>query len=381
MRKLMAALAVGSALALALPMASVAQPATAAVDNRAARPIPFDTEPFLKLAPGKNLGEVLAVAVNSKGHVVILNHPGTATSGPLYGNASTEIFEFDEKGNFVREIGHGVYGLGYSHSARFDKYDNLWVVDKGGDSVMKFNPAGRVVMNLGRRLEGYDSAHFEHQKQADVTAADGMFRAPTDVTWDKDDNIYVSDGYVNSRIAKFDKNGEWITSWGKYGKGGPHANENPYGIDNPHNIQSDRNGNIYVADRGNRRIHVYDGAGKFLRFMYLNAPYDKNHHPTLGSLPADVSVRPDETAPWALCITQTPTQYLYAIDSEPGRLYKMTLDGKILGYAGISGRQKGQFNWPHGLSCPSENVVFVADMNNWRVQKITLHPERAGSGR
>src|SRR6266540_3150263 len=107
--------------------------------------IPFDAATdFLKYSPDMNLGEVLGIAVNSKGHVVVLNHPGSATSGPLYGNATTQLLEFDQTGKFVREIGKGVYGLGYSHSVRFDKYDNLWVVDKGTNAVVKFNPAGYV---------------------------------------------------------------------------------------------------------------------------------------------------------------------------------------------------------------------------------------------
>lgn len=359
-------------LATALGSAASAQ----APDNSHVPLIPFETEPFIKLKPDQNLGEVLGVTVNSKGHVVILNHPGNS-NGPLFGNSSTEIFEYDANGNFVREIGHNVYGLGYTHSARFDKYDNLWVVDKGTHAVVKFGPDGHVLMNLGRRDEGYDSNLHEPVKQSAARPRDGWFGGPTDVTWDQDDNIFVSDGYENSRIAKIDKNGDWVTSWGQYGSGGAHANENPGNINNPHNLQADRNGNIYVADRGNRRIQVFDHNGKFLKFLLLNAPYDKSHHPTLGGLPKDVSTRPDETMPWAICITNTPTQYLYAIDDEPGRLYKMTLDGKILGMLGISGRQKGQFNWPHAIACPSENTVFIADMNNWRLQKLTLHPERA----
>ena len=88
--------------------------------------IPFVSVPdYLKFSPDMNLGETLAVAENSKGHLIVLNHPGSATTGPLYGNATTQILEFDDQGNFVREIGQGVYGLGYSHAARFDRYDNL----------------------------------------------------------------------------------------------------------------------------------------------------------------------------------------------------------------------------------------------------------------
>src|SRR6266571_9288819 len=102
--------------------------------------IAFETDvEFLKLNYQMNLGEVLGVAVNSKGTVVVLNHPGSATSGPLYGNATTQLLEFDSTGKFVREVGHGVYGLGYAHSVRFDKYDNLWVVDKGTHAAMRFN--------------------------------------------------------------------------------------------------------------------------------------------------------------------------------------------------------------------------------------------------
>src|SRR2546426_12308425 len=161
----------------------------------AAPTIPFDSSiDFLKYSPDMNLGEVLAVAVNSKGHIVVLNHPGSATSGPLYGNASTQLLEFDQAGKFVREIGKGVYGLGYSHSVRFDRYDNLWVVDKGTNAVVKFNSAGYVTLNLGRRMEGYEGEY--HRGTPDkATAGDGLFNGPTDIGWECSDNIFVTDGY------------------------------------------------------------------------------------------------------------------------------------------------------------------------------------------
>ncbi len=325
---------------------------------------------FLKLPDGWNFGEVLGVAVNSKGHIVVLNHPGTATSGPLYGNATTQLWEFAPDGRYLREIGHGVYGLGYSHSVRFDRDDNLWVVDKATNAVIKFDPTGHVVLNLGRRDEGFETGlHVERPKPAAAVAVDGLFFGATDVAWDQAGDIFVSDGYVNSRIAKFTADGYWIKSWGRYGPGGAHADENPGAFANPHNMQIDRQDHVYVSDRGNRRIQVFDRDGNFLKFIFLNLPYDKSRHPTLGNIPAE---RPDETAPWALCITPTTPQYLFAIDAEPGRLYKMTLDGAIVGVYGQSGRQIGQFNWPHALACPSAEVVFVADMNNWRIQKLTI---------
>jgi len=368
------ALLAGALVCLPLVLQGQA-PGTAAVDNSKVPVMKFEAEDFIKLPPGENLGEVLGVAVNSKGQVAVLNHPGSATTGPLFGNATTEILLFDKNGKFIKEIGKKVYALGYGHSIRYDKYDNLWIVDKGTDAAVKFDPNGKVLMNLGRRPEGFDSNNIEHAKQADARMVDGWLGSPTDVTWDQDDNIYISDGYVNSRIVKYDKYGDWITSWGKYGKGGKNADENPYSIDNPHNLQADRAGNIYVADRGNRRIQVFDRNGTFKNFLFLNAPYDKTHHPVFGNLPKDPSTRPDQTEPWTMCISPTTPQYLWVMDAEPGRLLKMTLDGKILGTLGSSGRRMGQFNWAHAIACPSEDTLFIADMNNWRVIKLHLFPE------
>jgi sugar lactone lactonase YvrE len=368
MKPLIAALLFGL---LATP--AFAQQAPAAPGLQNAPEIPFDSVPFLKLTPDRNLGEVLAVAVNSKGHVIVLNHPGSAGTGPVYGESTTQLLEFDEKGNYVREIGKGVYGLAYAHSVRFDRYDNLWVVDKATMSVMKFDPQGIVVMNLGRRDEGPDEPRYRHADPP-PTPVDGYFNGSTDVTWDKNDNIYVSDGYFNSEIAKFDKHGYWLKRWGAPGKGGEHANENPGQFSNPHNIGADRNDNIYVADRGNRRIQVFDTEGNFKKFIFLNVPYDKTRHPVLGNMPAN---RPDETRPWTICITNTTPQYLYTSDEEPGRIYKLSIpDGKILGVLGKSGRDTAQFNWVHGIACPDENTLYVADMNNWRLQKLILHPDK-----
>jgi sugar lactone lactonase YvrE len=335
--------------------------------------IPFECVPFPKLAPNSNLGEMLGVAINSKGHVAVLHHPGNAGTGPVYGGATSQILIFDQDGNCLREVGRGVYGLAYGHYVRFDKYDNLWVTDKAAMSVMKFNPEGRVLMNLGRRDEGAAEPRYPRASPP-PTPVDGYFNGCTDVAWDDEDNIYVSDGYYNSRIAKFNKYGEWIKSFGAAGTGGVHANENPGHFSNPHSLGIDRQGDLYVADRGNRRIQVFDLDGNFKRFIFLTVPYDKTRHPVLGNMPPN---RPDETHPETICITDTPTQYLYTIDKEPGRIYKLSLpDGKILGMLGRSGRQSGEFNWAHQLACLGENVLFVADMNNWRIQKLILHPEK-----
>src|ERR1700688_2884389 len=118
--------------------------------------IPFDSVPeFLKLPPGMNFGEVPGVAVNSKGHVFVFTRSNTAT-GPAYGAAAAQLFEFGPKGECLREIGKGLYAWSEAHSVRIDKDDNIWAIDKGSDMIIKFNQAGRVIMTFGRRAESAD---------------------------------------------------------------------------------------------------------------------------------------------------------------------------------------------------------------------------------
>ena len=80
-------------------------------------------------------------------------------------------------------------------------------------------------------------------------------------------------------------------------------------------------------------------------------------------------------SPWTVCITPGPTQYIYASDAFPGRIYKLSLDGKLLGVIGKGGKRLGQFGWIHEIACPSENTIYAAELLNWRVQKLTLHPK------
>src|SRR5579863_1073989 len=238
--------------------------------------LPFEVVPdFLKYSSDMNLGEVLGIAVNSKGHIVIVNHPGNANAGPLYGGASTQLLEFDENGKFLKELGKGVYGLGYAHSVRFDKYDNMWVVDKGTMSIMRFNPQGYVTMNLGRKEEGPDEHRYPGGRGgAAPVPQEGYYNGPTDIAWDSSDNMYISDGYQNSRVAKVDKHGVWIKQWGTRG-----TENGQFRL--PHNIQVDRQNNVYVADRNNNRIQVFDSDGNWERNILLNLPWDKTKRPTL----------------------------------------------------------------------------------------------------
>jgi hypothetical protein len=126
---------------------------------------------------------------------------------------------------------------------------------------------------------------------------------------------------------------------------------------------------------------VFDHDGTFLREMKIDVPAPPEAQPWMGPRPGpDASPTMQPGVPWAICITPGPTQYLYSSDGFPGRVYKLTLDGKVVGMFGRSGRQPKQFGWIHEIACPSENEIYVAELLNWRVQKLTLHPEKSAAG-
>ena len=334
--------------------------------------IPFDSVPdYFRYPAEMNLGEMASVAVNSKGHVFMLSRSNL--SGPLFGTIATQVLEFDEHGKYLREIGKGLYGFGYGHSVRVDKDDNLWEVDKGTNMIVRFNSVGHVTLVLGRKEEAQDEHEYPKRGAAwtPPRQIDNYFNQPTDIAWDAAGNIYISDGYQNSRVAKIDKNGDWVKSWGSRGT-------EPGQFNTPHNIGIDRQGNIYVADRANARIQVFDTDGKFLRLIRISVPPPPGARQILGDTPETPlttgTLAPG--APWTICITQGPTQYLYTSDAFPGRIYKLTLDGQVVSMFGKAGRQLKQFGWLHGMACPSENELYVADLLNWRVQKLILHPDK-----
>jgi len=334
--------------------------------------IPFDGDvSFLKMPKDMHLGEATGVAVDARGNVYVLNRGNT--TGPAYGAAASQLLEFDRNGNFRREIGRNLYAWSFGHTVRIDPQQNIWITDKGSDMVVRFNPDGQVTMVFGRKQEASDreTAPLERHNPP-LPHEDGRFRQVTDVTWDPAGNIYISDGYINARVAKADRNGRWLKSWGAKGS-------KPGEFNTPHSIAADAQGNIYVADRGNRRIQVFDGEGNLLRVMTIDVPYDPDAQPAIGGKPdvqklikSGAVLTQTPGAPWALCITPGPNQVLFASDAYPGRVYKMTLDGKVLGVLGESGKQAKQFGWIHEIACPNENTLFVAELLNWRVQKLTL---------
>jgi hypothetical protein len=230
------------------------------------------TEEILPLVvPGHTIGEAVGVAKNSKGHLFVFTRSGA--SGPAKGATASQLFEFDPALKFVKQWGPDNYAASFAHTVRVDKDDNVWMVDEGSNMVVKFNPEGRVVMVLGRKPEAIDylERYTEegHKESGTPAARTGVFNRPTDVTWDTEGNIYVADGYNNSRFTKQSKDGTWVGAVGERGAG-------PNQFNTVHAITNDAKGNIYVADRGNRRIQVFDPMMK---------PVQRVHHSRADAVP------------------------------------------------------------------------------------------------
>jgi sugar lactone lactonase YvrE len=311
--------------------------------------IPYDSVPnFIKMPAGMYLGEAIGVATNSKGHVFVYTR-----------SANTRLFEFDQNGTFVREIGEGAYNFEFAHSVRVDPQDNIWVVDEGTNTIVRFNPQGHITMVMGRRPPAVLGMQIFPPPGPTPPAAKYTYGRPTDVAWDPQGNIFISDGYVNARVVKYDKDGRFIKQIGSEKTG-----KEPGEFSTPHGIAVDHNGDVYVADRGNNRMQVLDNN--------LNV---KRVQTNIG-------------VSWAVCVSPGPHQYVFSSNSNPngntpgswantGEIYKMELDGTILGKFGHAGKRLGGFQVVHTFDCRNPNSIIVAEIESWRVQRLNLHPAGA----
>jgi len=312
------------------------------------------------------LGEVGGVATNSKGDIFVYTRTGHPTisigTARPFAHGGSRLLQFDRDGKFVRELGKDSYAFLFAQQVRIDPQDNIWVVDQMSNMVIKFDPEGRVALLLGRKAEavpvpargqgagGLAIPAPAAGQPAGVGAQTDLFNRPTDVAFDAAGNIYVADGVGNQRVAKFDKSGVFVKSWGSKG-----AEPGQFGT-SARAIAVDAQGNVYVADSGNKRIQVFDGNGAF-----------KTQIAGVGS-------------PQALCITPGPNQVLYASNSNPpndidvaGEIYKLKLDGTVIGEFGKAGRTAKEFNFVNAIDCRSENNLYIGEIGNLRVQKISLH--------
>jgi len=392
---------------LALAVCACAAPLVA---QSGAPEIAFDANAdLLKLPDNIHLGEAAGVATNSKGHIFVYTRTGAAHAAlganRTFYKAGSRLFQFDPSGKFVREIGVGVYGLNFAQAVHVDPQDNIWIVDQGSSNVIKFDSDGKIQLVLSRKpeaisvrpaaggrggpgstdgrggegggggggarggggTEGRGAAAAGGGGGAAQAAAGGggrpgapgppgtgipgdSFTRTADVAWDRAGNIYVADGVAtngNARVAKFDKDGHFIKSWGYRGS-------EPGQFNSLHGIALDAQGNVYVADAGNKRIQVFDGEGN-----------PKSQITNIGT-------------PYAICMTPGPHQYLYSSNSndpetlDNGEIYKLELDGKVVGKFGRAGKLVKEFGTVNAIDCRSENELLVGELLNWRVQKLTL---------
>src|SRR5258705_7231650 len=343
-------------LALALCAASAL---ATAVTAQTAPAINFDSAAnALTLPDDVYFGEVAGVATNSRGDIFVYTRTGHRTMSMAaarpFVHGGSRLFQFDRNGKFTHEIGQGVYGFLFAAQVRVDPQDNLWVVDEYSSMVMKFDAQGHVAFLLGRKPEsianpgGRGGEGGGRGGPPGAGAPQDVFNRPTDVAWDAQGNIFVADGRGNARVAKFSKDGVFVKSWGQRGTAaGQFAS-----VDS---IAVDAQGNVYAADAGNARIQVFDNNGTF-----------KTEIKSVGNAQA-------------ICMTTGANQVLYVSNSNPptdldtgGEIYKMRLDGTMIGKFGRAGKLLKEFGTVNAIDCRSENTLYVGEVGNFRVQKLTI---------
>jgi len=278
-------------------------------------------ENFFNYPANTIVGRISGIAVGPKGNIVALNrgyHP---------------VQEFTAEGQFVRSWGEGSAMFVGAHAVRFDPQGNLWYVDAADNIIYRFDSKGRTVGTLGTNPEPW--TWLTHVIERAVPGKSSFYQE-TDIGWSKDGSAFVSDGYGNSRVAKFDKDGNFVKSWGE--RGGQ-----PGDFNTPHGLVVDNNDVVYVADRGNSRIQVFDTDGN--RKAVWNLP----------------------TAPWSLCLTNGANQVMFV--GSVGHVYKMDLTGKILGAFGRPGKMPGTIDSVHGIACPDEKSIYLAELYASRLDR------------
>jgi hypothetical protein len=291
--------------------------------------------------PGHTIGETNGVSKNSKGHLFVYSRTGNG--GSARGGTAAQLFEFDENYKFVKQWGPDNYAASFAHSVRVDRFDNVWMVDEGSSMIIKFDPNGNVKMTLGRKPEAIDYLERFIERGEKVTdrypvGTLGTFNRETDIAWDAQDNMFVSDGYGNSRFVKISKDGVWQKAVGTHGNC-------PDQFSTPHSIAVDKDaGLVYVADRGNQRIQVYDTNMNFKKTITGMA------------------------APWSVQVTP---KYIYSGDGT-GKIYQFDKAGKLLGWAqtGLGLGQTGCII--HELYAEGDNTLYKGSCSQWEVEKITI---------
>ncbi|MBV9507340.1 MAG: hypothetical protein JO323_20285 [Acidobacteriia bacterium] len=262
----------------------------------------------VSLPPGMTMGAPASVAFDAKGHLWVLNR------------GAQPLMEFDENGKFLRSLGQGMFTR--THGLRLDKDANIWITDVGAHIVVKLNPQGETLLTLGTKgqsgewNEATESRHFTE---------------PNDIAFGRNGDVFVVQGHTpqggDPRVLKFDKDGKFLKSWG--GKG-----TEPGKFAVAHGIAIDPDGQLWVADRENQRIQIFDQDGKFVRELkYAGLP----------------------------CGLQFVDSNIFMVNGFTGQLLKLDRSGTVLAATGKPGKELGEFGEAHFLAVSPKGEIFIAD--------------------
>jgi DNA-binding beta-propeller fold protein YncE len=268
---------------------------------------------WAKLPAGWNFGETSGVDVDADDNVWVFNrgkHP---------------VIQFDRNGRFLQAWDE--VPVVSAHGIRVASNGTIWAVDVAGHRLFTFNKQGRILQQIGLP-----------QGQAGTMETKDGFNRPTSVAFARDGSFLVSDGYINSRVVKFSADGVYQKQWGAKGSGDGQFNL-------VHDVVIDSQGRVYVADRENRRVQVFDADGNFLTKWT------------------------DVGSPWGLYYVARENA-VYMCDGYNNRVVKLNTEGQVLGVLSSYGKGWGKLDFAHHLAVDSRGDIYVAEIKNWRVQKF-----------
>lgn len=263
---------------------------------------------FLHIPDDITLGACSAVDISQDGDLYLC-HRGRQP-----------ILCFTATGRFVRSWGDGI--VGKPHGLRVDPAGNVWVTDLAHHMVFKFNSDGEILLALGTPDRPGDSPQ--------------QFNQPTDIAFGPNGDVFITDGYGNNRVVKFDAQGKFLSEWGAAGIG-------PGEFDLPHSIVIDAEQRVLVGDRENDRIQIFDLHGRLLDIWNGFAPYG---------------------------IAIDSAQRVYVADGRASQVVRLNANGTVAGRLGGKGHAAGQFELPHMLCVDSAGNIHVAEVGGNRFQKL-----------
>jgi sugar lactone lactonase YvrE len=279
----------------------------------------LDMTPIIDPLPvpaGMTMGAPAAVAFDKRGHLFVLTRGAQA------------FWEYDDKGAFVRTFGDR---FTRAHGLRIDRDGNLWATDVGAHTVMKFTPDGQLLLTIGTNGQA---------GTWDESAGAHLLNQPNDVAIAANGDIFVAQGHTpgprgDARVLKFDKTGKFLMQWGGHGT-------EPGKFEVAHSIAFDAQGNLWVADRENQRIQVFDTSGKYVREMkYAGLP----------------------------CAFEIDRDYVWMVNGFAAQVLKLDLQGRVLAATGKPGKGAGEFGEAHFIAVSPKGELYVADSVNANLQK------------